>query len=395
MPWLSNNIDATNTATRATIGPYPTRKIRILFIVLVTAAALCARVYRLDSSCLSEDETHKLFAVRSYDHGDFAVNAEHPMLMKTLCFVSIHSAALWNRSVGGKLGPFLSEEAALRLPNAIFGALTVAPLFLLAEALLGFRVAMIASLLWGLGLNAIWFNRIAKEDTLMVFFTFLGYYLYTLAQRQPVEYTNRQAWLYGLAAAAVGLMLASKYFPPCFGLNALFFHLAGYDRQTNRPMTSRSLKWLFGGLALALATFNFGLFTPATWRYLWKYISEDLQTHHGYMVMGKLFFNDMAQTPAGNPWYFYGLYLLVKLPPPVLLAFLIGLVAIFLRRRGPCGYQGYLFLRLQLVFWLFPMSVIGGKFLRYSLALIPLVYLTAAVGIVEIMRALNPRRAGA
>src|SRR5262249_11541385 len=181
---------------------------------------------RLDSSGLSEDETHKLFAVRSYYHGDFAVNAEHPMLMKMLCFVSIHSAALWNRSVGGKLGLLLSDESALRLPNAIFGALTVAPLFLLAEVLFGFRVAMIASLLWGLGLNAIWFNRIAKEDTLMVFFTFLGYYLYTLAKSQPVEETNRQARLYGLAGAAFGLMIASKYFPHYFGLNALFFHLA-------------------------------------------------------------------------------------------------------------------------------------------------------------------------
>src|SRR5260370_12667119 len=224
------------------------------------------------------------------------------MLMKMLCFASIHSAAIWNGSAGDRLGLAISEESALRLPNAIFGALTVAPLCLLAEALFGFRVAVITSLLWSLGLNAIWFNRVAKEDTLMVFFTFLGYYLYTLAKSQPPEDTDRQTRFYGLAGLAFGLMIASKYFPHYLGLNALFFHLAGYDKRNNRPVTARFMKWYFSGLALAFAPFNFAIFIPATWRYIWKYVSEDLQTHHGYMIMGKLFFTDMTHTPGGNPW---------------------------------------------------------------------------------------------
>ena len=363
-----------------------TRKKRILFLASLFLLGLGLRAYHLDRSGLSEDETHKLFAVRSYDHGDFAVNAEHPMLMKMLCFASLHSAAFWNGSAGRALDLNLSEETALRLPNAIFGALTVIPLCLLGEALFGFRVAAITSLLWALGLNAVWFNRTAKEDTLMVFFTLLGYYLYTLAKSQAPEETDRQARLYGFGGAAFGLMVASKYFPHYIGLNALFFHLVGRDSRNNRPLTARFLKWYFAGMALAFSIFNFGIFMPATWRYLWKYLKEDLQTHHGYLIMGKLFFNDMTQTPGGNPWYFYGLYLLVKLPLPVLAAFIVGLIEIFRRRRTDYTSRGYLFLRMQLIFWLLPMSIIGAKFLRYSLALIPLVYMTAAVGTVLILR---------
>jgi hypothetical protein len=36
----------------------------------------------------------------------------------------------------------------------------------------------------------------------------------------------------------------------------------------------------------------------------------------------------------------------------------------------------------MLVFWLFPMALTGAKFLRYTLSLMPLIYMTAAVGIV-------------
>src|SRR6185369_18066816 len=97
----------------------------------------------------------------------------------------------------------------------------------------------------------------------------------------------------------------------------------------------------------------------------------------------------ISQTPGGNPWYFYFLFLGVKLPLPVLLAFVAGLVEIF-RRRGPYPEsRGYLFLRMMLVLWLIPEALVGTKFLRYSLSLMPVIYMTAALGIVMIWRALS------
>src|SRR4030095_11913452 len=98
--------------------------------------------------------------------------------------------------------------------------------------------------------------------------------------------------------------------------------------------------------------------------------------------MDKLFINDFLQTPGGNPWYFYFLFLGVKVPLPVLVAFLVGFAHIFLRRGGyPLG-RGGVFLRGMLLFWLIPEAFVGTKFLRYTLSLIPLIYMTAAVGIV-------------
>jgi hypothetical protein len=134
-------------------------------------------------------------------------------------------------------------------------------------------------------------------------------------------------------------------------------------------------------MLLAFVAFNPSVFAPQTWRYLADFAGEDLVTHHGYLVMNTLYQNTMAMTPHGTPWFFYLLFLGVKVPLPILVAFLIGLVEIF-RHRGPAGMaRGYLFLRIMLVFWLFPMAVAGSKFLRYTLSLMPVVYMTAAIGI--------------
>src|SRR6185436_18559747 len=316
-----------------------------------------ARAVRLDSASLAEDEANKVFAIRAYRQGDITANSEHPMVMKLLCYASVEAALAWNRKAGESLGLTISEETALRLPNVIFGALTVIPLLLLTSTLFGFRIAVISSTLWALGLDAIWFNRVGKEDTLLVFFMLLGFCLYNCAKGLSASDVAGQERLYAMAGAAFGIMIASKYFPHYFGLNALFYTLIGYDSRNNRPLTRRMWAKYFGGMALVFAISNTAIFLPQTWRYLWKYVNEELLTHHGYLMMDKLYINDATQSPGGNPWYFYFLFLLVKLPLPVLVAFLAGLVEIFRRQSNHRQSRGYLFLRMMLVFWL-PMSIL-------------------------------------
>jgi hypothetical protein len=362
---------------------------KLLVIVVLVALAFCGRAYQLGAASLAEDEANKIFALRAYKQGDFTVNAEHPMVMKVLCYAAFHSVSTWNQAAGNGLGLSVSEEAALRLPNVIIGALTIVPLLLLTNALLGFRVALIASLLWAIGLNAIWFSRIVKEDSLLVFFMFWGFYLYNRAKERPASDVGGQERLYSLSGAAFGLMMASKYFPHYYGLNALYYFLIGYDRRSNRPITRRMWAGHLAGMLLAFILFNPAAFVPQTWRYLLKYVKEDLVTHHGYVVMDTLHINDMGQTPGGTPWYFYFLFLGIKVPLPIIAAFLVGLVEIF-RHRGKFPLaRGYLFLRVMLVFWLFPMAITGGKFLRYTLSLLPLVYITAAIGMIVCWRGLS------
>ncbi len=348
---------------------------------LLVLLALIPRLYDLGAAGFAEDETNKIFALRAYEQGDFTVNAEHPMLMKMLCYGSLHATALWNRTGGQAFSLFLSEETALRLPNAVFGALTVIPIFLLTCGLFGFRIGLLTAFFWASGLNAIWFNRVTKEDTLLLFFLMTGFYLYHCAKAKPIEDMAGQERFYSLAGLSFGLMICAKYFPHFFGLNQLFYHLIGYNRRSNRPLTRQMLVKYFGAVVLAFILFNPAVFAPQTWRYLIAYSNEDLITHHGYLVMDHLFMNDMSSTPNGMPWYFYFLFLAVKFPLPLVIAFLAGAVEVFRHRGEPTMARGYMFLRLMLFFWLFPMAIMGAKFLRYTLPLMPVIYMTAAIGV--------------
>src|SRR5438270_4737188 len=224
---------------------------RWLVISCMVVLAFAARTYQLGAASLAEDEANKMFALRAYEQGASTFNAEHPMVMKMLCYVSLQAANTWNHHLGTRLHLGITEEAALRLPNALFGALTVIPLLLLTNALLGFRAGVITALLWATGIDAVWFSRIAKEDSLLVFFMFSGFYLYHCAKSQWADGERRQATLYALSGAAFGLMMASKYFPHYFGLNALYYTLVGYDSRNNRPLTRRMWGRYFGGLMLA------------------------------------------------------------------------------------------------------------------------------------------------
>jgi hypothetical protein len=359
---------------------------KVVFIFITVILAFCMRVYQLDAAGLSEDEANKVFAIRAYEQGDFTVNSEHPMVMKLMCFASTEMAGSWNRIAGERLGLNISDETALRLPNALFGALTIIPLLLLAAALLGFEAGAITSLLWAFGLNAIWFNRIGKEDTLLLFFMLLGFYFYNHAKERRASDIQGQEKFFALAGAAFGLMFGSKYFPHYMALNALFYTIIGYNSLNNRPLTRRMWGRYFGAMVLTFVVCNPAIFSPQTWRYIWAFLHEDLLTHHGYLLMNQLFNNTMAETPFGNPWYFYLLYLGVKLPLPILLAFAVGLVEIFRQRGDARVARGYLFLRMMLIFWLLPMSLIGSKFLRYSLSLMPVIYMIAAIGILALWR---------
>ncbi len=386
-------LESPKIKTRLTLFDRLEQRKTILLIAMV-ALAFCVRVYRLDEAGLAEDEANKIFAVRVYHQGDFTVNSEHPMVMKMLSFISLELSDVWNRLIRGRAGLAIAEETALRLPNVLFGALTVIPLLLFTTAILGFRVGLISSLLWTLGLNAIWFNRVGKEDTLLVFFMFVGFYFYYRAKSEPASNPAGEEKFFALAGMAFGLMLASKYFPHFLGLSALFYNIIGNDSQNNRPKSGRIKLIFFGSIILSIAIFNWAAFVPQTWRYLLAWLREDLLTHHGYRIGDSLYPNDLTDTPGGMPWYFYFLYLGVKIPLPLLIAFAVGVFEIFRRRIQPDapvdkpGFygRGYLFLRMMVFLWLIPMAIMGAKFLRYTLTLMPFVYMTAAVGIVVIWR---------
>ena len=322
----------------------------VLVLVLLAALGFGLRMWGVSELGLAEDEINKLEAVRAYGRGDFTENAEHPMLMKVLIYASVRAAGRWNARApeGDRLRLLdVSDEAAVRFPNILFGALTVFPVFLLTAAFFRARTGLVAAALWATGVGAVTYNRVAKEDTLLVFFMLFALYFYIRAKQASGFDPAGKKRSYILSAVSWGLMFASKYFPHYFGLNMLYhylFHVRTREAGEPRGHTP-ALFYLVVCATFLLA--NPAVLSPQTWSYLSAYSSEQLLTHHGYLMGETLYYNVVSKGPFGaTPVYFYLLYLLTKTPPPVLLAFAAGLVALWRRRREP----GAAFLLFMLFF---------------------------------------------
>ena len=345
-----------------------------IFIVL----GFGLRVSNLSAIGFAEDEMNKLDAIRSYERGDISANAEHPMLMKALMFSSVKASGAWQEITGSPV----TNEFALRLPNVIFGALTVIPLFLLTTVYFDRWTGLLAAGFWAFGINAITLNRIGKEDTLLVFFMLFAFYFYARAKKTPPREVPLRRRNYILSAVSFGLMLASKYFPHYFGLNALFHHKFHLRRPEAGEPSGKTPSIFYLVIPIAFLIANPPVLLPQVWEYLNAYMGERLLVHTGYLFGGQLYLNNMSATPFwGTPLYFYLLFLAIKVPLLVLAAFLIGFAVSLKKWR----HTGHVFVVFMFLWWIVPYSLIGGKWLRYTLSLMPFVYMLAAVGVVALI----------
>jgi asparagine N-glycosylation enzyme membrane subunit Stt3 len=351
-------------------------------LVVLVLIGLGFRVNRLGAIGFAEDEVNKVDAVHAYERGDITANAEHPMLMKALMFVSLKVG----RAVQGSRP--ISDEVLFRLPNAIFGALTAIPLFLLTAAFFDRRTGLVAAALWAGGVNAITYNRIGKEDTLLVFFMLFAFYFYLRAKQTDTRNVAFVKRSYVFSGISFGLMLASKYFPHYFGLNALFHHnYRMRERQPGEP-PGKAPRIFFIVMLVAFIVANPPVLLPQVWNYLNAYMGEKLLVHSGYLFADHLYKNNVSRSPFwGTPMYFYVLFMAIKIPLLVLVSFVAGLVVSLKRRSRP----GYAFVLFMFLFWIVPYSMFGAKWLRYTLSLMPFVYMLAAIGVVELIKFLNGR----
>jgi hypothetical protein len=341
------------------------QNVKILSLLILLGFGL--RMSQLSAIGFAEDEINKLDAIHAYEHGDFSANSEHPMVMKVLMWASLRGI------------PAPSEEAALRFPNALIGALTVIPLFLLTAAFFDRRHALLAAAFWALGINAITHNRIGKEDTLLVFFMLFGFYFFLRAKQispheKPARYKR-----YAASAVSFGLMIASKYFPHYFGLNMLFHHIFQVRKATPGEPSGKVPGWFYLAIVAVFILASPALLLPEVWQYMNAYMGERLLTHSGYLFGGQLYKNNMSSSPFwGTPIYFYLLFFAIKVPLLILISFLIGVAVSIQRWR----HMGHVFVLFMFLFWIVPYSLIGGKWLRYTLSVMPFVYMLAAVGVV-------------
>lgn len=360
---------------------HPPRSAVFLLCVLF-AIGLFLRVYELGALSLSEDESHKIAAVQSYKDGDITANAEHPMLMKVLMALSVSSSHWWNQHSTWKI----SEEAALRFPNALFGAATTIPLYYLTASFFGPEIGLLSAAFWATGINAVSTNRIGKEDTLLVFFMLPAFYFYRKAKMLGLRDIPTAKRLFTWSGAMFGLQIASKYLPGYIGMNALFYYMLKNKRQ-NQPMPGNSLKVFFSTMLIVFFVANVALLFPGVWVYISQYMREKLLAHHGYQMMGVLYYNTFSKSFRGTPFYYYLLYLVVKSSIPLLILFIVGLAHAYQHKPGTPRF----FLRFLFFWWMVPYSLLTGKWIRYVLPYLPFFYMTAAVGFAVLLREIRQR----
>ena len=347
-------------------------------LALLVIVGLGFRVPHLGAIGFAEDEVNKVEAVQAYERGDITANAEHPMLMKALMLASLKAGRAL--ATGGRT---ISDEALLRLPNAIFGALTAIPLFLLTAAFFDRWTGLTAAALWAGGINAITFNRIGKEDTLLVFFMLFAFYFYLRAKQTDTRNVGLRKRNYLRSGISFGLMLASKYFPHYFGLNALYHHnFHARQRKPGEP-PGKTPRLFYVAILIAFLIANPPVLAPQVWEYLNAYMSEKLLVHSGYLFADHLYKNNVSRSPFwGTPIQFYLVFMAIKIPLLVLSSFIIGFVVSLKRRLHP----GHAFVLFMFLLWIIPYSLMGAKWLRYTLSLMPFVYMLAAIGVVELVR---------
>ena len=378
------------TAVTATITPElfdkqgaraPGRALVVIALVIIVAAGFGFRASGLGAEGLSEDELNKLRTVADYrTRGLTSTNGEHPFLMKALMTASIAATERWN-AWGAKNAsrPRLrvSEETALRLPAALFGAFTSLLLYLVVSELFGAPTGLIAAALWAFDPAGISFNRIAKEDTFLLFFFLLANVFWLRGQRAAEAGDPKPERFYWTTAACFGAMLASKYMPHLIAISGAYYYIFQGIPATRWRMGKR--KWLvfFAVMGAAFVVCNPTILLPGTWHEMRIFAGERRIGHDAYEFMGQLYSNRMTLWLKGSPWYFYYAFMAFKLPLAVIAAFLVGLRLLLWKRLG----DGRYFVFFWLFFWFFPFPLLGGKFTRYFTMALPAVLLVAAIAI--------------
>lgn len=351
------------------------KTVLVVALALFTLCGFAIRVNQLSAEGLSEDELNKLEAVSDYRaHGITAANSEHPFLMKALQTASVYLSDKWN-ATGRRV---IATETALRLPNVIFGALSIFLIYLLAAELFGAEVGLLAAALWAFDPTAIGLNRIAKEDTFLVFFFLLANVFWLRGQRLA-ESRSDGSWLkyYIATGIAFGAMMASKYLPQALTISMGYYWLFQKVPATKWRLGKRRMLIFFGVMGLSFLILNPTILLPATWKQMGAFAGQRLVGHDGYEFMGQLYSHKMTDWLKGVPWYFYHLFIAVKLPVLTVIGFVVGLPLLFRRKLG----DGRYFIMLWLFLWMMTFTFAGGKFTRYFTLALPPVLITSALGI--------------
>ncbi|MDX6305732.1 MAG: Dolichyl-phosphate-mannose-protein mannosyltransferase [Blastocatellia bacterium] len=359
---------------------------RVLIVTALSVLVLVGFGFRLNglsSEGLSDDELNKLNAVNEYraQGHPTGANGEHPFVMKALLTVSVIVSEKWNQTslVTGRPNLNIPVETSVRVPGALFGSLTAVLIFLVAAELFGPEVGLISAALWAFDPLAIGFNRIAKEDTFLIFFFLLANVFWLRGQRVAESQPQRRPEpFYWATAVAFGAMFASKYVPPVMlGISVSYNYIFQRIPETRWVIGKKRFLKFFFVMGVAFLIFNPIIFLPGSWKAMSNFTSYRNMGHDSYEFLGRLYPHRFQDWLRGEPWYFYLILIFTKMPVLTLLSFVLGVGLLFRRKVG----DGRYFLLLWLTLWGLGFMFPGGKFTRYITSVLPAIMIIAGIGI--------------
>jgi hypothetical protein len=376
---------------------FPNRKLMLVILAVCLAVGFGLRSWNLGAESLSEDELNKLQTVEDYlDNGLSGKNGEHPFVMKGLQLISVSLSRHWNGFTSGEKSVWaISDEFALRFPTALFGTFTALLLFFLIKELFGSAIGLLTAVLWSVDPMAVGFDRIAKEDSFLLFFFLLANVFLVRSQTLAEKGDDKWVKYLWLTAFAFGGMFASKYLPHLFAISIAYYNIFQRVPTTKWRIGKHRFLIFFVILGISFLILNPTILIPETWTEMLKFSGEKRIGHDSNEFMGQLYRNKVTLWLTGVPWTYYYVFILVKTPLLTLFSFLTGLFFIFRRKFG----DGRFFIFFWLFLWFLPFTVMGGKFTRYFTIAEPLLLIIAAVGLFSLTRMLAkkvfPNQAGA
>jgi hypothetical protein len=300
--------------------------------------------------------------------------------MKALLGISLVASEHWNRtSVVASHPQFnVPVEVAMRLPVAIFGALTSILVFLVAAELFGSEVGLIAAALWAFDPLVMGFNRIAKEDSFFILFFLLACLFWIRGQRvAEAESPKKAQRFYWLTAAAMGAMFASKLIVMMMAIPIAYNYVFQKIPTTRWVIGKPRFIKFFMIMGIVFVILSPTILLPDTWKSMADFSSSRAIGHDSYEFIGRLYPHRVTDWLRGTPWYYYFVQLGTRLPILSVISFAIGCPLLLKKRLG----DGRYFLYIWLILWFLAFFFVGGKFTRYITTLMPAVFITAAIAI--------------
>jgi 4-amino-4-deoxy-L-arabinose transferase-like glycosyltransferase len=322
------------------------------------AIALCVVPLIISAPLLDPDEgLHAAIAQEMVLRHDYVTPTflGEPFLDKPILFFWVEAFSL--RAFG-------MNEAAVRLPPLLFGALGMLSVALLGAAIFGLNVGLVAGIVYGTMVLPVAISNVAVHDIALVPFMCLATWCLWRAS------ISRRAWAWGVpAGVCLGLSILTK------GLaGAVFVGIFATCVAGRRPSTIARLAiatTIAGGVAFCVAAPWYVAMERAHPGYLHYYFIE--RHLRGYLTA--------TQRHAGRPWWYYLPIVIGGALPWT--GYLAGALR-HVRRRGerPLISIAWAWFGLGLVF----LSIGESKLVTYVLPIFPALALAIGEAIITFGR---------